>query len=87
MGLKLHGKTYLEIQNAGGGIQSTTNATRAASEEELTQKAERALDGDIMLDGSSIQDSARVEEVGVSICTHGSLTRSPSCPGDRSTVR
>ena len=26
--MKLHGKTYLEIQNAGGGIQSTTNATR-----------------------------------------------------------
>lgn len=44
LGLKLHGKTYLEIQNAGGGIQSTTNATRAASEEELTRKAERALD-------------------------------------------
>ena len=28
LGMKLHGKTYLEIQNAGGGIQSTTNATR-----------------------------------------------------------
>ena len=24
LGMKLHGKTYLEIQNAGGGIQSTT---------------------------------------------------------------
>ena len=34
LGLKLHGKTYLEIQNAGGGIQSTTNATRQATEEE-----------------------------------------------------
>ena len=44
LGLKLHGKTYLEIQNAGGGIQSTTNATRAATEEELTAKAARALD-------------------------------------------
>ncbi len=43
LGLKLHGKTYLEIQNAGGGIQSTTNATRAASVEELTVKAENAL--------------------------------------------
>ena len=42
--MKLHGKTYLEIQNAGGGIQSTTNATRQSSEEELTQKAARALD-------------------------------------------
>ncbi|MDY3282050.1 imidazolonepropionase [Dysosmobacter sp.] len=44
LGLKLHGKTYLEIQNAGGGIQSTTNATRQATEEELTEKAARALD-------------------------------------------
>jgi len=44
LGMKLHGKTYLEIQNAGGGIQSTTNATRRASEEELTEKALRALD-------------------------------------------
>ena len=44
LGLKLHGKTYLEIQNAGGGIQSTTNATRQSTEEELTAKAARALD-------------------------------------------
>ncbi len=44
LGLKLHGKSYLEIQNAGGGIQSTTNATRLASVEELARKAERALD-------------------------------------------
>ena len=44
LALKLHSKTYLEIQNAGGGIQSTTNATRQATEEELTQKAAGALD-------------------------------------------
>lgn len=44
LGMKLHGKTYLEIQNAGGGIQSSTNATRAATEEELTAKAAMALD-------------------------------------------
>ena len=44
LGMKLHGKSYLEIQNAGGGIQSTTNATRQSTEEELTQKAARALD-------------------------------------------
>ncbi len=44
MSLKLHGKSYLEIQNAGGGIQSTTNATRNASEEALTEKAAKALD-------------------------------------------
>lgn len=44
LGMKLHGKTYLEIQNAGGGIQSSTNATRNATEEELTAKASLALD-------------------------------------------
>ena len=44
LGMKLHGKSYLDIQNAGGGIQSTTNATRQATEEELTQKAAKALD-------------------------------------------
>ena len=44
LGMKLHGKTYLEIQNAGGGIQSSTNATRQATEEELTTKATLALD-------------------------------------------
>lgn len=44
LGLKLRGKTYLEIQNGGGGIQSTTNATRQATEEELTRKAAQALD-------------------------------------------
>lgn len=44
LGLKLHGASYLDIQNAGGGIQSTTNATRAASAEELEEKAAAALD-------------------------------------------
>ena len=44
LGLKLHGASYLDIQNAGGGIQSTTNATRQASEQELAAKASKALD-------------------------------------------
>ena len=44
LGLKLHCASYLEIQNAGGGIQSTTNATRGATEEALAAKAEKALD-------------------------------------------
>lgn len=43
LGLKLHGASYLDIQNAGGGIQSTTNATRTATEQELADKAEKAL--------------------------------------------
>jgi len=45
------GKSYLEIANAGGGIQDTVMATRKASEEELTQntiaRANRLLTGGI----------------------------------------
>lgn len=33
--MRLQGKTYMEIMNAGGGIASTVNATRGASKEEL----------------------------------------------------
>lgn len=36
---RLKGDTYMEIMQRGGGIQSTVNATRDASEEELTEKA------------------------------------------------
>lgn len=35
--LKLTGKSYMDILNAGGGILSTVRATRAASKEELKQ--------------------------------------------------
>lgn len=42
--LRLQGKTYMEILAAGGGILSTVNATRAASQEELLhQTRQRAL--------------------------------------------
>ncbi len=44
LGLKLHGVTYLEILARGGGILSTVRATRAASEDELVDKARAALD-------------------------------------------
>ena len=43
LGLKLHGVTYLEILARGGGILSTVRATRAATEEELVEKARAAL--------------------------------------------
>lgn len=55
LGMKLHGKTYLEIQNAGGGIQSTTNATREAAEEELTRKAGLALDEMLSLGTTTVE--------------------------------
>ena len=55
LGMKLHGKTYLEIQNAGGGIQSSTNATRGSTEEELTQKAAKALDEMMSLGTTTVE--------------------------------
>ena len=42
--MRLHGKGYVEIAEAGGGIKSTVRHTRAASHEELRQKAEKTLD-------------------------------------------
>ena len=44
LGLKLHGVSYLEILARGGGILSTVRATRAATEQELYDKARAALD-------------------------------------------
>ena len=44
LGLKLHGVSYLEILARGGGILSTVRATRAATEDELCDKARAALD-------------------------------------------
>ena len=44
LGMKLHGVTYLEILAKGGGILSTVTSTRAATEEQLTEKASAALD-------------------------------------------
>lgn len=41
--MRIRGRSYLEIAKAGGGILSTVKATRAATEEELYEKAERLL--------------------------------------------
>lgn len=46
--MRLQGRSYQEIAAAGGGIRSTVAATRAASKEELSEKALQALNG--MLD-------------------------------------
>lgn len=43
-GWRLKGDTYMSIMERGGGIQSTVNATREASEEELREKAEWFLE-------------------------------------------
>jgi imidazolonepropionase len=42
--MRIAGKSYMEIMAAGGGINSTVKATRAASEEELYQQAKLRLD-------------------------------------------
>ena len=44
LALKLRGVPYLDILAQGGGILSTVTATRAASQEELAEKARAALD-------------------------------------------
>lgn len=41
--MRLEGKSYAEIANAGGGIVSTVTATRAASEDELFDSALKRL--------------------------------------------
>lgn len=47
--MKLAGVPYLDILAAGGGILSTARETRAASEQELTDKARKTLDGMLAL--------------------------------------
>ena len=42
--MRLRGATYLEIMRAGGGIQSTVNATRAASWETLLRETRSRLE-------------------------------------------
>lgn len=42
--MRLNGATYMEIMNAGGGIHSTTRATREASEDELYEQTMLRLD-------------------------------------------
>src|SRR5699024_1040772 len=42
--MRLEGKTYMEIMNAGGGIHATTRATQAASFEELYEQSKERLD-------------------------------------------
>lgn len=42
--MRLQGKSYMEIMNAGGGIQNTVNATRKSSFDELYQSGIDRLD-------------------------------------------
>src|SRR5690625_3447162 len=42
--MRLQGKTYMEIMNAGGGIHATTRATQAASLDELYEQSRNRMD-------------------------------------------
>ena len=42
--MRLQGKTYMEIMEAGGGIHATTRATQEASHEELYDQSRKRLD-------------------------------------------
>lgn len=42
--MRLQGKTYMEIMNAGGGIHATTRATQAASFEQLYEESRNRMD-------------------------------------------
>ena len=55
LGLKLHGATYLDILAMGGGILSTVNATRAATEDQLVEKARAALDEMLALGVTTVE--------------------------------
>ena len=55
LGLKLHGATYLDILAMGGGILSTVNATRTATEDELVEKAREALDEMLSLGVTTVE--------------------------------
>ena len=42
--MRLKGKTYMEIMNAGGGIHATTEATKEASFDQLYEESKKRLD-------------------------------------------
>jgi imidazolonepropionase len=53
--MRIQGKTYQEIAAAGGGINATVAATRAASKADLKAGARRALDTMLMLGTTTVE--------------------------------
>ena len=53
--MRIRGATYMEIMQAGGGILSTTRATRAASVEELVASARPRLDAMLALGTTTVE--------------------------------
>ncbi len=68
LALKLRGVPYLDILAQGGGILSTVAATRAATEEELVEKARPALD-EMLSFGTTICEA----KSGYGLCTREEL--------------
>ena len=64
---RLHGASYADIARAGGGIQSTLRATRAATQDTLVaQSRPRLIASGIVLD-SSLASSAMFEIVSIPV--------------------
>jgi imidazolonepropionase len=53
--MRLAGRSYQDIQSAGGGIASTVRATRSTSAAELRDKARTALDGMLGLGVTTVE--------------------------------
>lgn len=53
--MRLSGKTYMEIMEAGGGIENTVQATRMDSFESLYQSGQRRLDGMLRLGITTVE--------------------------------
>lgn len=52
---RLRGDSYMDIMNRGGGIQSTVNATREASEDELFESGMQRLDSMLAFGVTSVE--------------------------------
>ncbi|MEA4948245.1 MAG: imidazolonepropionase, partial [Petrimonas sp.] len=52
---RMHGDSYMDIMNRGGGIVNTTRATRAASEDELFAVGKQRLDAMMQLGITTVE--------------------------------
>jgi imidazolonepropionase len=52
---RIRGRSYLEIAQAGGGIASTVRQTRAATEQQLAERAGQFLDGMLALGVTTVE--------------------------------
>lgn len=81
--LRLQGAAYEEIARAGGGIASTVQATRAASEAELTASARRRLDALVVEGATTVEIKSGY---GLSTAEEAKMLRAARALGDRATI-